>query len=429
MQSCRSFLLLSVLLPLLAACGPEMTDHTQQISLTNQAAYALEDKPIRIAKASLSVPDGMHYPRLITAEGDTIASQLDDIDDDGQWDELFFVVNLAASDTLALTLDWAADPGEYTRRTSVRFGKRDSKDTPVHSKTSDTLTAATIHARMGYQPYQTDGPSWENDKAGFRHYFDGRNSKDLFGKTTSAMSPDDVGIGEGGKVEDNYHVMADWGRDVLSTASAVGLGGLALQAGEEVLRLGNLAGDTITNFDHAVFKIVEEGPVHSIIQFNHYGWQPRPDRNYELQEVVDIWPGMYAYHGVAQMKGLQGDETLLVGLVNNNTEEALTELTDNEKYVVLYTHDKQTYDKTWWLGMALLVPKSGYLGASEAPDTGLVTTSYFARMKIANDQPVEYYALGAWELSDPGFADSTYFVNHVKHFADQLSAEVSVEVR
>lgn len=33
-----------------------------------------------------------------------------------------------------------------------------------------------------YYPFQMDGPARENDKGGFRLYFDGRNAKDMFAK-------------------------------------------------------------------------------------------------------------------------------------------------------------------------------------------------------------------------------------------------------
>ena len=46
------------------------------------------------------------------------------------------------------------------------------------------------------------------------------------------MSPENVGINADGAVEDNYHVMADWGRDILAVGNSVGLGGYALIAGD-----------------------------------------------------------------------------------------------------------------------------------------------------------------------------------------------------
>ena len=73
-----------------------------------------------------------------------------------------------------------------------------------------------------------DGIAWENDKMGFRHYFDGRNCRDVFGKRVSDMVLDTVGIRPEGIPGDTYHVLAGWGRDIMSAANSFGLGGLAV---------------------------------------------------------------------------------------------------------------------------------------------------------------------------------------------------------
>lgn len=411
------------------SCQPGKEEKGKEIILTNTSPVDLTNKAIALERSKLDMPDNNLFPLLLTQNGDTVASQMDDIDNDGQWDELFFVADIKANDSLALKFSWINSQPEYTKRTSVRFGKRDSEDTPVYAKTSDTLYASEIHMRLGYQPFQTDGPTWENDKAGFRHYFDGRNSKDLFGKTVEYMTPEDVGINAEGAVEDNYHVMTDWGRDILGVGNSAGLGGIEMMIGNKIVRLGNMAGDTATNFGNAVFEIIEEGPVRSIVKFTYNQWSPQENRDYTVEEKISIWPGMYAYKNSVKVSGLQGDETLLIGLVNSNTKEPLTELDANEKYTVLYTHDKQTYDKTWWLGLALIVPKDGYLGHGETPETGPFVNSFYAKMKVNNDQLIDYFAVGAWELSDENFTDSTYFVNYVQNLADQLAIEVEVEVR
>src|SRR3546814_5990698 len=122
---------------------------------------------------------------------------------------------MPAAGEVVLTMKSIKDRMDYAPQTAVRFGKRDRATDPVEPRHGDTLYADLLPLSIGYQPYQTDGPSWENDKVGFRHYLDGRNSKDVFGKKLSRMSPEDVGVNAQGAVEDNYHVMLDWGRDIL----------------------------------------------------------------------------------------------------------------------------------------------------------------------------------------------------------------------
>ena len=118
----------------------------------------------------------------MSSKGDTIPAQLDDLNQDNKWDELFFVVNLPANNTQTFSLQWVASPLSFTKRTSIRFGKRMSAQEHVQPALSEAVYAADMPKKMGFQRYQTDGPSWENDKVGFRHYLDGRNAKDVFGK-------------------------------------------------------------------------------------------------------------------------------------------------------------------------------------------------------------------------------------------------------
>jgi hypothetical protein len=421
MNSKLSLLVLIVFF--LLACSEKRT----KITLTNKEDLALVDKPIRIARGEIDrLPKGKMFP-LVLNESDTIPAQLDDLNGDGEWDELFFVVNMPPQGKLNLTLSWQEDSIAFPPRTSVRFGKRDGRDLPVRPLTSDTLLASEIHARLGYQPYQTDGPSWENDRVGFRHYFDGRNSKDLFGKKVSYMSPENVGISATGAVEDNYHVMADWGRDVLAVGNSVGIGGINLMIGDSLSRIGTAAGDTVTNVEMATFNIVQEGPVRSIMDFNYFNWRPL-DRTYQVHERVSIWPGMYAFQNSVNVSGLQGDETLLVGLVNSNTRNPLKEILVNDRFVALLTHDQQTYDREWWLGLALILPRDIYEGNGEAPKEGIFSNTFYGKLKITEQTPVTYYAVGCWELSDEGFRDPEYFEDYVINLAQQLSAEVDVEI-
>jgi hypothetical protein len=412
------------------SCQPERESETksQEITLTNTSSIALTDKAVAIDKSDLSgIPEGEVYPLLLSQAGDTIAAQLDDMDGDGSWDELFFVVDLPQNGAQTLSLDWINTPINTEKRTSVRFGVRASQESKVEPATSDMFYAHELPGVMGYQPYQTDGPSWENDKVGFRHYLDGRNSKDVFGKKVSYMSPDSVGINAEGVTEDNYHVMEEWGRDILAVGNSVGLGGVALMIGDSLARLGVTQSDSLNNVDSTFFQILSEGPARSVINYQYHNWTPL-DRNYYAEETTSIWPGMYAYKNSASFSKLKGDETLLVGLVNSNTQQPLTEIEVNDEWVALLTHDQQTYDKQWWLGMALLVPKQSYLGYMEASKTGSVNSTYLAKLKLEEDKPVEYYAVAGWELSDERFKDAAYFQEYVTNLAQQLSAEVKVSI-
>ncbi|MBZ9630959.1 DUF4861 domain-containing protein [Salegentibacter sp. LM13S] len=401
-----------------------------EIRLKNLSPIALEEKAISIPRDSLRQIDKSNvYPLVLGEKGDTIPAQLDDLDGDGEWDELFFLLDFAAKEQTKISLDWISEKIDFQKRTNIRFGVRDSLDSQVKPASSDTFYADELPGVMGYQPYQTDGPSWENDKVGFRHYLDGRNSKDVFGKKISAMSPDSVGINKEGVTEDDYHVMEDWGRDILSVGKSVGIGGFGLKIGDTLARIGVTQADSLNNVDQTRFEILSDGHIRALMQYEYKNWQPEAfERSYEVNELSSIWPGMYAFKNQVSFNGLKGDEIAVVGLVNSNTEKPLTSLKVGD-YTVLFTHDKQTYDKEWYLGLALLVPNEIFIGYSEAPKEGRFSQTYVAELELQDTKPIEYFAIAAWELSDPGFAKESYFKDYLIGLANQLSAEIEFSVQ
>ena len=335
---------------------------------------------------------------------------------------MFFVVNLPANATQTFTLKWLGTDPSYVKRTSVRFGKRMSEQERLQNALSETLYIHDMPRKMGFQRYQTDGPSWENDKVGFRHYLDGRNSKDVFGKKVPYMSLENVGINAKGAVEDNYHVMEPWGRDVLAVGNSVGIGGVALLSHDSILRLGVLVEDTLNNVEKTTFHIVREGPVRSVMKFEYTNWKPGNNKAYNAEETTSIWPGMYAFHNSVNITGTERGDNLLIGMVNIFATKPPIEIKVNDKWVALLSHERHSYNKEWWLPLALILQADSYLGFFEAPKTGQLSNSYLAKMKISA-KPVEYYSVACWEISDPGFRDPAYFRKYVENLTRQISAD------
>lgn len=384
---------------------------------------------MQIEKSRLKITDSSKYP-VLTSGSEIYPLQVSDINNDGVWDEIFLVANFAPNESKKLKLDWIEEHKipNYTKRTNVRFGKRETEEDPVKPATEEVLSKNEMPAKQGFQKYQTDGPSWENDKVGFRQYLDGRYSKDVFGKKISGISPEDVGINKEAAVEDNYHVMEDWGRDILAVGNSVGVGGFGLIVNDTVQRLGALVTDTVSNVERTEFRIQEEGPVRSVLSYNYRDWRAGGN-SYNVKETTAIWPGIYGFMNTVEVYGLQGNEKLAVGLVNINNQNPLQEIEINEDWVALITHDHQTYEREWILGLALILPREVYDGYMEAPKTGKLTDSFLAKLKIKNSEPVSYYVIAGWELSqEQRFADAEFFKNYVVRAAKQISAEVEITV-
>ncbi len=78
-----------------------------------------------------------------------------------------------------------------------------------------------------------EGPGWESDKVGYRLYLDGRNVIDIFGKKKPALILPETGRGS------DYHVMADWGMDILKVGNSLGAGGWGVSKAGRAIQLGD----------------------------------------------------------------------------------------------------------------------------------------------------------------------------------------------
>ncbi|KAF2333896.1 DUF4861 family protein [Flavobacterium nitrogenifigens] len=413
---------------LLIGCKVSKNVSERTIILKNGSSLALSQKAISIKRENIGENNIKGTFPILLSKTDTIPAQTNDFTDDGKWDELFFTVDFLPNEEKDIQLKWSETDPKFPVKTSVRFGKREGKDLPVHPDTQEVLMADQVHRKLGYQKYQTDGPTWENDKVGFRHYLDGRNSKDVFGKKLPGITPENVGINSKGAVEDNYHVMYDWGRDIFPVGNSVGLGGYALLIDNKINRLGILGNDTINNVEKTTFKIAAEGPVNSVLSYHYQNWNAGGNL-YQVQETTSIWPGMYGYKNTVSINGIKGNETFLAAISNLNNKNPL-QVIEAGDWICLIQHDYLTYERQWILGTAILVPAKIYQGYIEAPKTGQLTDSYLAKLKVENNKEISYYAIAAWELSaDKGFNDPVFFTNYVTNLAKQLSIKVKMEIK
>jgi hypothetical protein len=339
------------------------------IVLKNPINEERVDESFRLSRMELRAVGDELLPVVKKADGTYIPCQVDDMDQDGLWDELAFVYTLGGHETVELLLDWmsAADYPVFERRTNIRYGKMTSPG-QVEELSSDTHGKQNLPRSVNY-PYQMDGPAWENDKVGFRHYFDGRNCRDLFGKRVSEMVLDTVGLRADGYPDNTYQVLREWGCDILSVANSFGLGGIAIQLQDTLLRMGVEQKDTVDIIDSSHFEVIAEGPVRSVFRLDFTRWDVLGTK-VDVHETVTIWAGKNGYEEEIRTSPLPENAVLVTGLVANNNTKEFVEKQYAGKWVSMITHDKQTVNKDYELGMALLIPKDQLVETFHAPDEG-----------------------------------------------------------
>ncbi|MDZ7691146.1 MAG: DUF4861 family protein [Balneolaceae bacterium] len=283
-------------------------DQAVEISVTNTLSEARPDAHIVIKRDSLdkydALPNGDFF-EITDREQNTVPYQLDDLDGDGHWDEMALVYSLPAESTRSLFLRSSNnDPvPSFIDRAQVWFAKYDSTTGSYNELKSEVHPGDYERDFTTPFYYQFEGPGWENDRIGFRIYFDERNAFDIWGKQTSDLVLQDVGIGG-----DNYHSLADWGMDILHVGNSLGGGAIAAKMDEELYRLQNTSEETFTE--------VTDGPVRAIFDLTYSNW-PVGDEEYSIKERISIWAGDQGYLNEVSLTGPQHSINLIAGMVTS----------------------------------------------------------------------------------------------------------------
>lgn len=361
-----------------------------------------------------------------------IPTQLDDMDQDGKWDELAFVVNIDANQTAQYNIVCvaAADYPVFPKRTNVRLGIQQENGTyeEVSSYTAIPQTEPFKIIAQG------ESVSWENDKMGFRNYFDCRNVKDLFGKRTSDLVIDKIHTSEMG----SYHELADWGMDILHCGNSVGSGGLALFENDSLYRLGST--------DVYQYEKITEGPVRSVFELKYAGWHVE-GQDLSAVERISIYPGKYWFQSDVTLSGFEGEKQLATGIVTTkleNTKPEQFQLTDT--YSAIATLDIQSLNNDE-LGMAVVLKnnevthvgeanKENYFLKSEEYQTvpekqfsNVISDTYFVAQKVRNDVSARHYFAAVWGLEDARWKQMVNFKSYLEGEARKWDSPLELTIQ
>jgi hypothetical protein len=400
------------------------------IKLTNPLAVDRMDEIIILSRSEVEKKIGhisYGFAPVVQLRGQNVPSQADDINGDGQWEELAFLISLKASETIAVELKPVAIANYpvFEKRTNVRLGilQPDGTYPEVdHYKALPCNGSFKIIA-------QGEGVSWENDKMAFRTYFDCRNVKDLFGKLKPGMIIDKIHTAE---IPD-YHVLSDWGMDILHCGSSVGAGGLAMLEADSLYRLGSTDG-------YEYQKIVE-GPVRSILDLIYTGWQVG-NQNLSAIERITIYPGKYWFQSDVTVSGFKCHKQLATGIVTSMLKNKPMEFDANNDYHAIATHDKQSLNNDE-LGMAVLLKKTevtkagrttdidfyklGYKTVDEKQFSNVISQTYYVAQRVNADRPSRHYFFAVWCLENEKWKDSNHFKSYISSEAELLSHPIKVQ--
>ena len=383
-----------------------------QIVLANPTSFARNDELTVISRKQLENKIG-HISasnHIVVSDNNDrpVIVQIDDKNGDSIWDEIVLLQSFKPFEKKILSVSLSNSPAVIVApmRAHVRHSRKNLDNSFGPSLPKDSIPAgqqATDFSKQALPPFLTEGPAWENDKVGFRIYFDVRNTMDIWGKITTRMVLDEIGK----DTSKNYHQLSDWGMDILKVGKSLGAGSLALQVtqanGKDTLiRLGGI------NMGRVIYEKLADGPLRAAFRLHYPYWKMLDQLPpVEVTEEINIWGGQYFYESKVFIDGAPENARIITGFVNLESKQS--QLLDTAGATILYSFDKQSENKDQ-LGMAIMMNKRSFISASRTPDRNTdVQSSYAMTASIQPQLKFRFYA--GWEKSDQRFSSEQEFKN------------------
>ena len=394
-----------------------------EMKITNPLSLEREAVPVVVPL------DDAYATALVTLNGNEIPCQMDDLDDDGIYDELCFLVDLKKKETASVTinLETIGEPRQYPPRVygSLSIRDRSPKD-PKHIP----MRSLTVPANSNpYQYVFPHGPLMESELVGFRIYADHRQSVDYYGHKVKQLE-----LAETAFYPNADQKAGNYGDDVLYTGSTYGCGTLHGWNGTKSVMYDDVRNRTYT--------LRAEGPLRTIIETVNKAWRITPE-----SQPVDVRTRYILYAGhrdvVVDVKFSRpvGDLQLSTGVTDILGSEKLS---DGKGLLgcwgtAMAGNNPKVYENRT-VGLAVCVPKTIFKGESyftdmKKEDAGqldekgklkLPNQAYVALVGTETDH-LQYWFTATCDLETFGFADSKAWMEYLKLWKKELSNPVVVK--
>ena len=405
--------LLTISAVLAAVVAAQAADKTLTVTVTNPSKTERKAVPVVI-----EVDDDVRSA-LVTLDGKEIPCQLDDLDDDGEFDELAFVTDMAKKEkqTFTVTLSEQGEPRKYENRTYGYLGIRDrSEKNQKHQR----ITSVTFPKDTNpYNYIFPHGAVMENDMVGFRVYADHRQSLDYYGHRNYKMD-----IAETAFYTTQEQRDKGYGEDVLYTGSTYGCGALHGWDGKKSVMFENVRNRTQT--------VVCEGPVRTILDITNKAWQP-----YEGCKPVDIRTRYILYYGHRDVE-VQVDfsrdvadiplSTGIVDIVEGSTEFSDKAGLRGDWGRACAGNNPKVYD-TITVGLGIFVPKQYYKADSHFTDgKERLPNQAYVQVVGTKDDDMHYWFTCTCDIETFGFKDKEAWFNYLKEWKKELEAPAVIKI-
>ena len=283
------------LIPLLLLCTPVLFAQSLMLKVSNPNKSELKNAPVVIVLDKYkSIPIKVRENLAVFVDGKQISSQLDDLNNDGILDELVFLLDLKAGQTLPITMKTipTAQRENFPTEVYVDLIQKDKE-----GKFQFVKEVSSTKNDM-YNKLHHHGVAFESALIGYRIYFDNKSTIDLYCKKKQQL---ELATTEWYPTDEQ--ASAGYGDDALRVFDAVGVGTVKGWNGTKATH--------IDKFDKRTQRIVAVGKLRTVVESEVEGWQ------YEGKKInITVRYILYARHrdAICEVRASEDIDNLATGV-------------------------------------------------------------------------------------------------------------------
>ena len=232
------------------------------VSVCNSLNVQRQDEPVVFPIGDKSVS-----AVVVTCDGKEIASQIDDLNGDGVYDEVCFLADLKAKETKQYQITYYDERAQrqYPSRVYAELLLRKPRLQKRQEPESAFIRELTFRGDVDSYSYcQHHGVAFESELCAFRIYFDKRQTIDAWGKNKRQLELEAT----------QFYPTAEqkqqgYGDDVLWVGNTFGAGCLRGWNGKPLM---------IEPTAWRTQRVIATGPLRTIVDVVDEGWQPIADK-------------------------------------------------------------------------------------------------------------------------------------------------------
>lgn len=395
----------------LMVAAPMSAQTTINLELTNPAKIERTDVPVVV---SLAEYDDVSSA-MVMIDGKEQPCQLDDLDQDGVFDELAFVTDFSKKQkkNATVTLFNIGEPRQYPAHTYAEMVMRNGKVTEKNKHdiyiSSITVDKETANSNS-YNILHHHGVAFESELIAMRIYLDQRQTIDLYGKFHQRLE-----LKETQFYTSDEQKKEGYGDDVLWVGNTFGLGAMRGWDGNEPTM--------ISDYQRRTQRILAKGPVRTIVEVKDDGWRVTPSaKPVNMTIRYTLYAGHRDFDVDVTFNRNVPDLLFSTGFINVKDSE---EFSDKDGLRACWGTDWPATDTLKWkretVGLAIYMPAKYRVKEVEA------NKDNYAYVVKADGNQLHYVLSYTSDNEDFGYHSAKSWFDYVKSWRRQLEAPIEIK--